>query len=163
MIVLFSNSESINKMQSPEDSSAPTGRGLKSILAKARAGRNDDASTKSTGSSENNNDNRGFKDTMENALDRMKTLARRDNDSGSPTTNGAVSKKLLSEPLKRMKQKRQARKANVAEGAEPRNKSIGGDSLPTPEGDSRTQSAAGDDDDNDGSSMMTGDSEDDSS
>ena len=143
-------------MQSPEDSSVPVGRGLKSILAKARAGRNDDASTKSTGSSDNNNDNRGFKDTMENALDRMKTLARRDNDSSSPTTDGAVSKKLLSEPLKRMKQKRQARKA------EPRNKSIEGDGVPTPEGGSRTQSTAGDDDD-DGSSMMTGDSEDDSS
>ena len=149
-------------MQSPEDSSAPTGRGLKSMLAKARAGRNDDASTNSTGSGENSIDNRGFKDSMENALDRMRTLTRRDNEGSSPTTNGAASKKLLSEPLKRIKQKRQARKASVAEGAEPRNKSTEGNNLSTPEGGSRTQSTAGDDDD-DGSSMMTGDSEDDTS
>ena len=152
------------KMQSPELSPAPTGRGLKSMLAKARGNRPDNSSSISVANTENSNESRGVKDTMDNALDKLKTLARRDNDGDSPTTNGAISKKLISDPIKRIKQKRKARKATaLADGAEPRNNSTGSESLSTPETGSRNQSIFGDEDDDDRSSMMTGDSDEDSS
>ena len=142
-------------MASGEVSPAPSGLGLKGMLAKARRNKLDNSSTTSFPTSEGSNESHSLRDSMDSALEKIKSAARKDNDP-SETSSGVSIAKLIPGTRKRKERKRRAKQqAEDAEG--PRGRSAGDGDGATGTGlSSENQSIL---DDDDGSSLMTEDSE----
>ncbi|MCJ1383482.1 hypothetical protein MMC17_006596 [Xylographa soralifera] len=142
-------------MASGEVSPAPSGLGLKGMLAKARRNKLDNSSTTSFPTSEGSNESHSLRDSMDSALEKIKNAARKDNDP-SETSSGVSIAKLIPGTRKRKERKRRAKQEAVdAEG--PRGRSAGDGEGATATGlSSENQSIL---DDDDGSSLMTEDSE----
>ncbi|MCJ1389055.1 hypothetical protein MMC18_001909 [Xylographa bjoerkii] len=142
-------------MASGEVSPAPSGRGLKGMLAKARRNKLDNSSTTSFPTSEGSNESHGIRDSMDSALEKIKNAARKDNDP-SDTSGGVSIAKLIPGTRKRKEHKRRAKQdAGDAEG--PRGRSMGDGEGATGTGLSNENQGTLDDDDE--SSLMTEDSE----
>ena len=87
-------------MASTENSPVPSGRGLKGMLAKARRNKADNSSTTSFNGTEDSNESRGIKESVDSALDKLKAVARGDADNPeSPGISGIT--KLITRPRRR--------------------------------------------------------------
>ena len=142
-------------MASGEVSPAPSSRGLKGMLAKARRNKLDNASTTSFPTSEGSNESHGIRDSMDSAFDKIKNAVHKENDASD--TPGAVSiATLIPGTRKRKDHKRRLKQA--AEDADgPRGRRIGDGEGATGTGLSSENQSTLDEDDE--SSLMTDDSE----
>ena len=141
-------------MASTENSPVPGGRGLKGMLAKARRNKADNSSTTSFNGTEDSNESRGIKESMDSALDKLKAVARGDPDNlDSPGISGIT--KLITRPRRRKGKKRKDLGDGVAVEAS-RGRTIGDSQDPTT---SRLGNGSQSTLDDDGeSSLMTDDS-----
>ena len=105
-------------MASAENSPVPSGRGLKGMLAKARRNKADNSSTTSFNGTEDSNESRGIKESMDSALDKLKAVARGDPDNpDSPGISGIT--KLMTRPRRKKGKKHKDLGDSVATGPSP--------------------------------------------
>lgn len=138
---------------SKEPSPAPSERGLKGVLAKARRSRMDNSSTPSVNGTDNSSEGRGIRTSVDSLQD--KTLPSRlpSSDDGKPTASDKLSKLVPA----RIKKKRRERKEAEQQQEEVRGRSIG--SQGGPSGDYESQSGQQSPGDDGGSSLITMDSD----
>lgn len=138
---------------SKEASPAPSERGLKGVLAKARRSRMDNSSTPSVNGTDNSSEGRGIRNSIDSLLDKALPSRHPSVDDGKPTAGDKLSKLVPA----RIKKKRRERKEAEEQQEQERGRSIGSQGGASADHDPQSgQQSPGDDG---GSSLITLDSE----
>ncbi len=138
---------------SEEASPAPSERGLKGVLAKARRSRMDNSSTPSVNGTDNSSEGHGIRNSVDSLLDKALPSRHPSIDGGKPTASDKLSKLVPA----RIKKKRRERKEAEQQQEEVRGRIIG--SQGGASGDYESQSGQQSPGDDGGSSLITMDSD----
>lgn len=138
---------------SKEASPAPSERGLKGVLAKARRSRNDNSSTTSVNGGDNSSEGHGIRNSVDSLLEKALPPRNSSVDDGKPTAGDKLSKLVPA----RIKKKRRERKEAEQQQEEERGRSIGDQGGII--GDHHPQSGQQSPGDDGGSSLITMDSD----
>ena len=137
-----------------EASPAPSERGLKGVLAKARRSRKDNSSTTSINGTDNSNDGHGIRDSVDSLLDKALPSRHSSIDDDGRSTAADKLSKLVPHRIRKMRERKEAEQQ---EGDEERGRSIGSQWGASADHESLfSQQSPGDDG---GSSLITMDSD----
>ena len=140
---------------SKEASPAPSERGLKGVLAKARRSRQDNSSTTSISGTDNGSDGHGIRNSVDSLLDKALPIRHSSVDDDEKSTAADKLSKLI--PARIKKKRRERKEVERQQDDEERGRSIGdqGGASADHESHSGQQSPGGDG----GSSLITMDSD----